>query len=92
MRLLAPGPLDCRILRPKHSGFFATVLGTLLVFTANDAHVRDLELLIPCDGVASESPATTRLALRYFREVLNASVATSSRVRRGKPGRTRSAG
>jgi len=29
-RLLAPGPVDYCILKPKHSAFYATVLGTLL--------------------------------------------------------------
>jgi nicotinamidase-related amidase len=100
VRMLMPGPLDYCVLKPKHSGFFGTILGTLLeylgtrrlvltgvsaqqcvLFTANDAYVRDLELLIPRDCVASESPAMTRLALRYFKQVLGANLAASTRIR-----------
>lgn len=112
-RLLAPGPLDYRLLKPKHSAFFGTVLGTLLeylgvrrlvltgvsahqcvLFTANDAYVRDLELAIPRDCVASESRASTQLALKYFADVLGAQLAPSTRVHLGrlrKPGRARGA-
>lgn len=52
-----------------------------VLFTANDAYVRDLELAIPRDCIASESPARVRFALRYFREVLGADLAPSVRVR-----------
>ena len=52
-----------------------------VLFTANDAYVRDLELAIPRDCIASESPAKVRFALRYFREVLGADLAPSVRVR-----------
>lgn len=102
-RLLAPRPDDYCILKPKHSAFFATVLGTLLeyigvrrlvltgvsssqcvLFTANDAYVRDLELLIPRDCVASHAAAATRLAMRYFRTVLRADLAPSTRLRIGR--------
>lgn len=106
VRMLMPGPLDYCIVKPKHSGFFATVLGTLLeylgarrllltgvsaqqcvLFTANDAYVRDLELLIPRDCVASESAAMTQLALRYFKSVLGADLSASTRIRLSKAGR-----
>jgi nicotinamidase-related amidase len=106
VRMLMPGPLDYRVLKPKHSGFFGTILGTLLeylgtrrliltgvsaqqcvLFTANDAYVRDLELLIPRDCVASESPAMTRLALRYFKQVLGANLTASMRIRLARPAR-----
>jgi hypothetical protein len=43
--------------------------------------VRDLEVAIPRDCVASESPAKTNFALRYYREVLGADLSTSTRVR-----------
>jgi nicotinamidase-related amidase len=99
-RQLVPGTGDYCILKPKHSGFFGTVLDTLLehlgvrrlvitgvsahqcvLFTANDAYVRDLELCIPRDCIAAEAPARTRFALRYFREVLAADLAPSPKVR-----------
>ena len=98
-RLLVPDPVDYCILKPKHSAFYATVLGTLLehlgvsrliltgvtahqcvLFTANDAHVRDLDLCIPRDCVASESQATAKLALQYFQNVLGVDVTVSPRI------------
>jgi isochorismate hydrolase len=98
-RLLAPGPADYRILKPKHSAFYSTVLGTLLehlgvsrliltgvtahqcvLFTANDAYVRDLELLIPRDCVASESQSAAKLALQYFQDVLGVDATVSTRI------------
>ena len=38
-----------------------------VLFTANDAYVRDYRLWIPSDCVASKTRAQTRLASRYFR-------------------------
>src|SRR3954470_2355664 len=71
---IAPKPDDYCILKPKHSGFFATPLDTLLellgakrliltgvssnqcvLFTANDAYVRDLEVLIPRDCISARA-------------------------------------
>jgi nicotinamidase-related amidase len=99
-RLLAPGARDYCVLKPKHSGFFATILGTLLeylevrrliltgasteqcvLFTANDAYVRDYRLAIPRDCVATHSARANSLAFRYFRDVLGADLKTSSRLR-----------
>lgn len=108
-RLLAPAARDYCVLKPKHSGFFATALGTLLgylgtrrlvltgssayqcvLFTANDAYVRDFELRIPRDCIASDDRGANRLALRYFRDVLGADLAPSSRIRfRRSPKRRR---
>jgi nicotinamidase-related amidase len=100
VELLEPRPADYCVLKPKHSGFFATALGTLLeylgtrrlvmtgvssnqcvLFTANDAYVRDFELAIPRDCVAGLSAADSRLAFRYFRTVLGADLRPSARVR-----------
>ncbi len=99
-RLIAPGPNDYCVLKPKHSGFFATALATLLeylgarrliltgstsdqcvLFTANDAYVRDFELQIPRDCLAGDSPAANRLAFRYFRSVLGADLRPSPRLK-----------
>jgi nicotinamidase-related amidase len=97
---IAPGPEDYCILKPKHSGFFATPLDTVLellgtkrlivtgvssnqcvLFTANDAYVRDLELSIPRDCISARTPKDTRLAIEYFKTVLGADVSPSSRLR-----------
>jgi nicotinamidase-related amidase len=99
-RLLAPRPQDYCVIKPKHSGFFATALGTLLehlgatrlvltgvstdqcvLFTANDAYVRDFALRIPRDCVAAQDAPSDRLAYRYFREVLGADLRPSARLR-----------
>jgi nicotinamidase-related amidase len=105
-RMLMPRPEDYCVLKPKHSGFFATALDTVLqyigverliltgasshqcvLFTANDAYVRDLQLLIPRDCICAPSAADTRLALQYFSRVLKADIRSSARLR--LPGRRR---
>jgi nicotinamidase-related amidase len=97
--LLRPRAQDYFILKPKHSGFYATPLGTLLehlgarrlilagisshqcvLFTANDAYVRDFELVVPSDCIAAESTTMEKLARQYFRSVLGASLMQSPRV------------
>ncbi|MFN3428432.1 MAG: cysteine hydrolase family protein [Candidatus Sericytochromatia bacterium] len=69
---LRPDPDDYFVLKPKHSGFYATPLGLLLdylgaktlvltgvrtescvLFTANDAYMREFHLVVPPDGVAT---------------------------------------
>jgi nicotinamidase-related amidase len=49
---------------------FATDICVL--FTANDAYMRDLRLVIPADGVASNEPADRDAALALMRRVLKA--------------------
>jgi nicotinamidase-related amidase len=97
---IAPVSDDYCVLKPKHSGFFATPLDTVLrllgakrlvltgvssnqcvLFTANDAYVREFELLIPSDCISARSPKDTRLALEHFRSVLRANVTPSPRLR-----------
>jgi nicotinamidase-related amidase len=97
---IAPQAGDYCILKPKHSGFFATPLDAILqllgakrliltgvssnqcvLFTANDAYVRDLELLIPRDCISAPSRKDTHLALQYFTSVLDADVTPSARLR-----------
>ncbi len=97
--VLRPRAIDYCILKPKHSGFYATPLGTLLehlgtrrliltgisshqcvLFTANDAYVRDFKLVVPPDCIAAENSTMERLARQYFRSVLGASLTQSPRV------------
>jgi nicotinamidase-related amidase len=52
-----------------------------VLFTANDAHLRGLELVIPSDCIAAPSIRETRFALKYFSSVLEARVAPSGRLR-----------
>ena len=103
LAVLEPQRQDYGILKPKHSGFYATPLATLLeylgaktlvltgasthqcvLFTANDAYVRDYRLWIPADCVASKTRSQTRLAARYFRSVLGADMRPSTRIRFAK--------
>lgn len=52
-----------------------------VLFTATDAHVREFELVIPRDCVASPRSTQTRFALQYFKDVLGADTRLSTRVR-----------
>lgn len=100
VRQLAPEKDDYFILKPRHSGFYASSLETLLenmgvqrliltgisshqcvLFTANDAYVREYELKIPRDCIAAPSAPQTRLALQYFDTVLGADIRPSARFR-----------
>jgi nicotinamidase-related amidase len=97
---LQPEQSDYFILKPKHSGFFATTLETLLrylgtrrliitgvagnfcvLFTANDAYMRDYELLIPVDCVASNTKRENRQALELMRKFLKADILPSAKIK-----------
>ena len=101
---IEPEADDYCVLKPKHSGFFATPLDTILqslgakrliltgvssnqcvLFTANDAYVRDLELAIPRDCISARTRSDTRLALEYFTTVLGADVTPSTRLTLNAP-------
>jgi nicotinamidase-related amidase len=103
VRAIAPAGDDYCVLKPKHSGFYATALETLLdflgakrliltgvsshqcvLFTANDAYVRDLALSIPRDCISARNARDTRLALEYFTRVLGADVRASTALRFGR--------
>ncbi|WP_439624890.1 cysteine hydrolase family protein [Gemmata sp.] len=43
-----------------------------VLFTANDAYMRDLRVVVPADGVASNDPADRDAALALMRRVLSA--------------------
>jgi len=94
---LRPAPDDYFVLKPKHSGFYATTLELLLrylkvttviltgltgdscvLFTANDAYMRDFHLLVPADCVASQDPDENRHALAHMQRVLKADIRPST--------------
>jgi nicotinamidase-related amidase len=100
VRQIAPDETDFVLLKPKHSGFYATPLGELLeaagarrliltglsthqcvLFTANDAYLREFELVVPSDCVGAPKTGDSRFALRYFASVLSADVRPSARLR-----------
>lgn len=103
VNLLAPDPDDYFIIKPRHSGFFASGLDALLaymgasrliltgvsshqcvLFTANDAYVREYELKIPRDCIAAPALEHSKLALRYFEMVLGADTRPSSQLQQWK--------
>jgi nicotinamidase-related amidase len=108
--ILVPDENDYFVLKPKHSGFYATTLSTLLDYlgakkliltgvngdtcvlaTAMDAFLRDFQLHVPRDCVASVSPAHNRAALAYMKRVLRAETQNSGEIdlralaRHGRP-------
>jgi nicotinamidase-related amidase len=55
-----------------------------VLFTANDAYMRDFRLFVPADCVASETPGENRQALQLMRTLLKADVTPSTRLRLGR--------
>jgi nicotinamidase-related amidase len=51
-----------------------------VLFTANDAYMRDYRLLVPCDCVASQSEDVNRNALEELARVLKADTSPSSQL------------
>jgi len=98
-RALRPEASDYFVLKPKHSGFYATTLDVLLeylkvdtliitgiaanicvLFTANDAYMRDYRLVVPSDCVASNSAEETENSLRQMKTVLKADIRPSAAI------------
>jgi nicotinamidase-related amidase len=96
---LRPVDGDYFVLKPQHSGFFATPLELLLdhlhvhtlvlagfatnicvLFTANDAHMRGLHLVVPKDVVAANTPGLTNKALEHVRTALGGKTPSSRAV------------
>jgi nicotinamidase-related amidase len=51
-----------------------------VLFTANDAYMRDYDLIIPADCTASLSPAANEYALKQMQEVLKADIKDSAEI------------
>ena len=69
----------------EHLGVHTLVLtgfagNNCVLFTANDAYMRDYKLLIPADCTASIKPAENENALRQMQEVLKADISPSAEV------------
>ncbi len=98
--ILRPKEEDYFVLKPKHSGFFATTLETLLrylgsktliltgiagnfcvLFTANDAYMRDYELIVPRDCTVSNTPQENEAALQLMRKFLKARTPLGKEIR-----------
>jgi nicotinamidase-related amidase len=99
---LQPDSRDYFVLKPKHSGFFATTLDTLLrylgarrliltgiagnfcvLFTANDAYMRDYQIVVPSDCVISNTETENRRALELMRKFLKADIRLARAIRFG---------
>jgi nicotinamidase-related amidase len=97
--LLKPAPSDYFVLKPRHSGFYATALEPLLdsldaetlvlvgfatnicvLFTANDAHMRGYDVVVPSDCTASNTPGLTEQALEQMRLVAGATTPESGEL------------
>lgn len=52
-----------------------------VLFTANDAHIRNFEIIVPRDCIAGPTRRDTQFALRYFASVLRARVTSSALLR-----------
>ena len=52
-----------------------------ILFTAQDAFVRDYEIWIPSDGVASETPEATRRSLEDMRRLFHAKICPAAGIR-----------
>jgi nicotinamidase-related amidase len=57
-----------------------------VLFTANDAYMRDFELFVPADCVASNSKAENTHALKQMQEVLKADIRPAARLAFGGRG------
>lgn len=96
---LQPVEHDYFVLKPKHSGFFASTLDTLLrylgaetlilagiagdrcvLFTANDAFLREFKIFVPSDCVVSNDSKQNREALKLMERVLRADIRPSNKL------------
>jgi nicotinamidase-related amidase len=99
-RLLIPAEDDYFVLKPKHSGFYASSLDVLLknfgakkliitgfaadicvLFTANDAYMRDFEVVVPADCTAAETTDAKRRACAEMKRFLRADIRPSAQLR-----------
>ena len=97
--LLKPDHDDYFVLKPKHSAFYATTLGTLLdylqakhliitglttdmcvLFSANDAYMRDYAVHVPADCVAQIERDDNAEILDYMARTLKADVTPSNEL------------
>lgn len=99
-RMLVPAEDDYFVLKPKHSGFYASSLEVLLeslgakkliitgfaadicvLFTANDAYMRDYEVMVPADCIAAETTAAKQRACQQMKRFLRADIRSSDKLR-----------
>jgi nicotinamidase-related amidase len=98
-RLLIPQEDDYFVLKPKHSGFYASSLDALLanlgvqkliitgfaadicvLYTANDAYMREYQVAVPNDCIAAETTEAKRQAVAQMKRFLRADTSDSRRL------------
>lgn len=52
-----------------------------VLYTANDAYMRDYEVMVPSDCIASETPVRNRFVLQQMKRQLSADIRSSRRIR-----------
>ncbi|WP_196220116.1 isochorismatase family cysteine hydrolase [Terrilactibacillus tamarindi] len=99
IKTLIPDDDNYFVFKPKHSGFFATPLESLLkhlgvgslilmgvagnicvLFTANDAYMRDYKLFVPQDCCASNVKEDNDYALKMMKNVLKANISPQNEL------------
>lgn len=63
-----------------------------VLFTANDAYMRELKVYAPADCIVSNTAADNEYALQQIQSVMKGNVAPSTQLRFRRPGRTRKHG
>jgi len=69
----------------KHLGAETLILAGFtadigILFTANDAYMRDYRLMIPTDCVASQAETENQRALKFMQRVLKADIRASKEI------------
>jgi nicotinamidase-related amidase len=78
---LTPEQDDYFVLKPKHSLMLTGLAADICVlFSANDAYMRDFKVFIPSDCVASEEANANEQALTLMQRVLKANTSPSSEL------------
>ena len=75
-------PLDLILAQLESETLILTGVSTdiCILFTANDAYMRDYKIVIPKDCVASPEPAENESALEYIERVLKADIRLSNEI------------
>lgn len=72
-------------LKVHHLLVVGTASDQCVMATVSDARMRDLDVTVPCDCVASQTDARNAVALQQFAQVFKLATPTSARVRLPRP-------
>lgn len=51
-----------------------------ILFTANDAYMRDFRIIVPCDCVAANEKSVNEYTLKYLKKILKAEIPVSTEI------------